>query len=534
MTEEFNQKNNRDSQPELNYQGSQTESCYPGFQTETNYQSSQTESGYRNFQTGAGNPYSAGQNFANQGVPGSNNYTGQPHIETEVQNASPELSSTPKRSRKKSGKRNQVAAVIALATCCSLLGGLVGAGGMALGTGILSSNRQENNTTVTGSTLNIADNSTDAKITTVKKQTGEMTASEIYEKNVSSTVGITTSTTVNYFGYRTNAAAAGSGFILTDDGYIVTNYHVIEGANAIKVTAYDGTEYDAKVVGYDDSNDLAVLKVDATGLTPVILGDSDSMSVGEDVIAIGNPLGELTFSLTSGAISAINREITIDNKPMNLIQTDCAINSGNSGGALFNMRGEVIGITNAKYSGNGSERAASVDNIGFAIPINSVRSAIESIIDKGYLTKSYIGVTIGDIASEYQNLGLPKGAVIVSVEDGGPAAKAGLAANDIVTEINGEEISGSSELKRIVSSTPAGEKLKLTIYRQGQILNLEVEVSEKQQSATGNTTTDNPSVENSSPENGSPENGSPQNNPMGNEFFGNYGDFPEGFGFFQR
>ena len=494
MSEEFSQNYYQNGHEGFGAQNYQQGTGYQNFQEGSGAQNYQQGTGYQNFQEG----------FANQNV---------------------REKSGNRKSQKKSGKKNQVAAVIALATCCSLVGGLAGAAGtMALGTRIIPVNSQAGNQAVTESTLQVADNTSGAKITTVKKQTGEMSASEIYEKNVSSTVGITTSTTVNYFGYRTNAATAGSGFILTDDGYIVTNYHVIDGANTVKVTTYDNTEYEAKIVGCDESNDLAVLKIEVTGLTPVILGDSDSMAVGENVIAIGNPLGELTFSLTSGAISAINREITIDNKPMNLIQTDCAINSGNSGGALFNMRGEVIGITNAKFSGNGSNMAASVDNIGFAIPINSVLSAIESIIEKGVLTKSYIGVSIGDIASEYQNLGLPKGAVIISVEDNGPAEKAGLMANDIVTEINGEAINGSSDLKRIVSSTPAGEKLNLTVYRQGQIQNLEVEVGEKQQSATANTGADQNAV----------ENGTPQGNQGGNNYFEYYGNMPEEFGFFQR
>ena len=157
----------------------------------------------------------------------------------------------------------------------------------------------------------------------------EMTAAEVYAANVNSTVGITTSITTNYFGYQTTSAAAGSGFILTQDGYILTNYHVVEGSNSIKVTTYDGTGYDATLIGYDESNDIAVLKIDATGLTPVVLGDSDKLNVGDSVVAIGNPLGELTFSLTSGAVSALNREVTLSsNVTMDLIQTDCAINSG--------------------------------------------------------------------------------------------------------------------------------------------------------------------------------------------------------------
>lgn len=186
-----------------------------------------------------------------------------------------------------------------------------------------------------------------------------LTASEIYARYVNSTVGITTAVTTNLFGRQTTSAASGSGFILTSDGYILTNYHVIEGSGQIAVALYSGTSYSAKVIGYDETNDIAVLKIDASDLTPVVVGSSSDLEVGEDVVAIGNPLGELTFSLTTGVVSALNREITVSSGvTMNLIQTDCAINSGNSGGALFNMHGEVVGITNAKYS---SSSGASID-----------------------------------------------------------------------------------------------------------------------------------------------------------------------------
>ena len=273
------------------------------------------------------------------------------------------------------------------------------------------------------------------------------------------------------------------GFIYSSDGYILTNFHVIESASSIKVTLYDGTSYDAKLVGYDESNDIAVLKIDAENLTPVTIGDSDNLNVGDSVIAIGNPLGELTFSLTSGAVSALDREVTMSNNvTMNLIQTDCAINSGNSGGALFNLYGEVIGITNAKYSGS-SGSGASIDNIGFAIPINSVRSIVDSIIEKGYVAKPYIGVMVADVSDEAKNYGTPAGAAVASVTEGGPADKAGLQTNDIITAVDGKEISGKSDLSSIIADHAAGDKLTLSVYRQGQTLTLTVEIGEQTTSA---------------------------------------------------
>ena len=323
-------------------------------------------------------------------------------------------------------------------------------------------------------------------IDVAKVDTGKlMTPAEVYAANVNSTVGITTSVTTNFWGFQTTSAASGSGFILTGDGYVLTNYHVIESSNSISVTLYDGKSYDAVLIGYDESSDIAVLKIDAEGLTPVVLGDSDNLNVGDSVVAIGNPLGELTFSLTSGAVSALNREITLSNSvTMNLIQTDCAINSGNSGGALFNLYGEVIGITNAKYSGTGT--GASIDNIGFAIPVNHVRGIVESIIENGYIAKPYIGVTVGDVSEETMGYGLPAGAAVKAVSEDSPAEKAGLQVNDIITAVNGTEISGRSELSERVSASSVGDTLTLTVYRQGKTISVDVTVGEQVQSALAN------------------------------------------------
>ena len=293
-------------------------------------------------------------------------------------------------------KRKGAGRIVALALCCSLLGGTAGAAGtlcIVSGADRDNSNKQE---------LVISESEHSAASLSAKNSvtSGALTASEIFEANVNSTVGITTSVTTNYFGFRTTSAASGSGFIITSDGYIVTNYHVIEDASTVKVTAYDGTAYDAVIVGGDEENDIAVLKIDAQGLTPVTLGSSDELKVGDDVVAIGNPLGELTFSLTKGVVSALDRKVTMSSGiSMELIQTDCAINSGNSGGALFNMYGEVVGITNAKFSGSGSGEA-SIDNIGFAIPVDNVKNLISEIIEKGYVSAPYIGVSLESVSDD--------------------------------------------------------------------------------------------------------------------------------------
>lgn len=361
---------------------------------------------------------------------------------------------------------------VVVALSCALIGGVLGAVLAGQGSQSLSAERP-----ISGMLQGYREN---AVIQVEEIDTSEeMTPAQVYAANVNSTVGITTAITTNYWGYQTTSAASGSGFIISHDGYILTNYHVIEGANKITVSLYSGKTYDAKLIGYDESNDIAVLKIDETGLPPVILGDSDNLNVGDYVLAIGNPLGELTFSLTAGTVSAKDREVTFSgNVTMRLIQTDCAINSGNSGGALFNLHGEVIGVTNAKYSG-ASNGGASIDNIGFAIPMNRIRPIVESIIEKGYVSEPYIGVSIFDVSQEYQQMGLPMGAAVQSVAKDSPAQKAGLQVGDIVTQANGEEITGGSDLKEIISQSQAGRELKLEIYRQGDRLELTVTVGEQ-------------------------------------------------------
>ena len=367
--------------------------------------------------------------------------------------------------------------LVVIPLCCALVGGIIGAG-----TTMLLKNQQIIKPQAPIS--NVFEGNRENGVLDVHKiDTSKlMTPAEVYATNVGSTVSITTAITTNFWGYQTTSAASGSGFILTDDGYVLTNYHVVEGSSSISVAMYDGKSYDAQLIGYDENNDIAVLKIDATDLTPVILGDSDNLNVGDDVVAIGNPLGELTFSLTSGAISALDRTITMQNgTTMNLMQTDCAINSGNSGGALFNMYGEVIGITNAKYSGNGNNGEASIDNIGFAIPMNHARKIFESIIEKGYYSKPYIGVSVTDVSEETQSYGLPKGAAVKGVVEGSPAQKAGLQLNDIITEANGTAISGSQELVTLVGKCEPGDTLALKVYRQGQTLDITITVAEQMQ-----------------------------------------------------
>ncbi len=401
---------------------------------------------------------------------GTSNFTGYQYT----------VSQTPQAPKKKQHRGG--AWVVALALCFAILGGAIGGGTVWLLT--------HNNTTSAGGSSSTTIQQGRHENVTVdinEIETGKlMTAAEVYAKNVNSTVGIQTSiTSTNLWGQQTTSAASGSGFILTADGYIVTNYHVIQNANSVTVSTYGGASYNAKIVGYDESNDLAVLKVEATGLSPVVLGSSEKLNVGDTVLAIGNPLGELTFSLTTGVVSALNREVTFSGGTvMDLLQTDCAINSGNSGGALFNLYGEVVGITNAKYSGSSSS-GASIDNIAFAIPIDSVRAIVESIIEKGYYAKPVIGVSVTDVDENSRQLGIPAGAWVKEVTAGGAAEAAGIQANDVITAINGTEISGVSDLKRILAKASAGDELSLVIWRKNQSLTLTVVVREAKVSNVG-------------------------------------------------
>ncbi len=306
-----------------------------------------------------------------------------------------------------------------------------------------------------------------------------MSAADIYEQSVNAVVGVTTrTTTTNYWGYETPAAVAGTGFFISADGYLLTNYHVVENPESITITCYNGDTYDAELVGYDQSDDMAVLKVDGDDLPYLTLDGSGDLRVGDDVVAIGNPLGELTFSLTHGMVSALDREVTTSTGTrMTLIQTDCAINNGNSGGPLFNMYGEVVGITNGKFTGS------AIDNVGFAVPISDIAASVDSIIEKGYIVKPYIGVTISDVSADALSYGLPNGAAVKDVTKDGPADKAGIQVNDIVTAVNGETISGRHDLSQAVGAAQVGEELTLTVYRQGETLDVTVTVEEKTESA---------------------------------------------------
>ena len=376
--------------------------------------------------------------------------------------------------------------IVALALACVLVGGASGIGGAVVYHRITG---QDNATTIYESDPNIKVN------TVVNSNNGQpMTAEQLYAANLASCVGITVNTTVNIFGQTTTSAASGSGFVLTQDGYIVTNYHVIEDAVndssvSIEVSFANGDKYTATLVGGEQDNDVAVLKIDATGLQPVTLGDSDQLVVGESVYTIGNPLGELTYSLSNGLVSALDRLITTsstnqttgqkETTTLNVLQTNCDINPGNSGGPLFDSYGNVVGIVTAKYTQTSS--GVSAEGLGFALPINDVKEIINDLIEHGYVTgKPYLGIQVRNVSSEAQAYGISAGAAVVSVAEGSCAQEAGLQVNDIIIAIDDTAIDSSSALTAALSSNyKAGDTVTLTVVRSQQQVQLTVTLDEQ-------------------------------------------------------
>ena len=309
-----------------------------------------------------------------------------------------------------------------------------------------------------------------------------MTPAQLYQSNVDSVVAISCTMQTTAYGQTVQGTSSGSGFILSADGYVVTNYHVVQNASNITVTTHTGDEYDA-------TNDVAVLKVEAEGLSVVSIGSTSDLSIGDMVVAIGNPLGRLAATETVGYVSGINREVTTDNTVISMLQTDAAINPGNSGGPLFNMYGEVIGITTAKYSGT-TNSGASIEGIGFAIPIDDVMGIISDLIDYGYVTGAYMGITVKDNDKEAAaQFGLPTdGAYVVDVTPGSSADKAGIQSKDLITAVDDHKITTRTDLTRTLRNYKAGDTAQVTVVRSGRELTLTITFDEKPHDTTVETT----------------------------------------------
>ena len=386
--------------------------------------------------------------------------------------------------QKRSGGR--AAGVICAGLAAGLLGGACGAGltGYRFSTRMTSLEQRLNEyESVLQETREAAERSlADAEhAAAVRLPENTLLPSEIYSLATRQVVGIRTEVTMtNFFGMTSSRAVSGSGFIISEDGYILTNYHVVEDAYSghfdIEVITYDGTKYSASIVGVEPANDIAVLKIDADGLTPAKLGDSDGLRVGDMVYAVGNPLGELEFSMSTGYVSALDRVInTQESESINMFQIDAAVNEGNSGGPLYASDGSVVGIVTAKYSSSG------VEGLGFAIPVNDVRTIADDLITKGYVTgKAFMGVSFdGRYNSMYsQYYGTPLGAYVAGVNAGSAAEKAGLRTGDIIMAIGDYEVTEYDGIKKALRHFSAFDSTQLTVYRAGEELVLPITFDE--------------------------------------------------------
>ena len=443
---------------------------------EYDYSSANSSSG----DTGYPNVGSSGMNTANTAGTYSDPAPARPS-ETSTGNggttpppAGPEpqaaASKPPKKRRKHSGGRIARSAVaLVLAAAMGFAGGFVGARvGNAGNKVVIQQVERTDSSAASGTAVS----------------SSGMTTSQVSEMVSPSVVVITTEQVVysqwSWYGQNQVESGAGSGVIISSDGYILTCAHVVSGASQITVTIGD-TDYTATVVGEDDTSDVAVLKIDATGLTPATVGDSDSLSVGDSVLAVGNPLGELGGTVTSGIVSALNRSVTIQGtsstNTMSLIQMDASVSPGNSGGGLFNMNGELIGLVNAKSSSSDAE------GLGFAIPINDAIKVAQDLLENGYVSgRPYMGITylaVTDAQTAAQLNVNAYGVYVVDVVQGGPADKAGLKTGDRIVSIDGTEIAQKDDLGTLIQQHAAGDTLSITVAREGQMQTVSLTLGEK-------------------------------------------------------
>jgi len=389
----------------------------------------------------------------------------------------PQDAQPPKKKKKFNGKRvaRSVVALV-LAAAMGFAGGFVGAKFGGSGKVVIQQ-------VAPSSTADSASGS-DSSITAASSSGSSLTTEQVADLVSPSVVVITTEQVVysqwSWYGQNQVESGAGSGVIISSDGYILTCAHVVDGASTITVTIGD-KDYTATLVGEDTTSDIAVIKIDADGLTPATVGNSDSLKVGQSVMAVGNPLGELGGTVTGGMISALNRSVTIQGSSsvntMSLIQMDASVSPGNSGGGLFNMNGELVGIVNAKSSSSDAE------GLGFAIPINDAIKVAQELLENGYVTgRPYLGITYLAVtdAQTASQLGVNAyGVYVVEVVKGGPAEKAGLQAGDRIVSVDGTEIASKDDLGTLMQKHAAGDTLSITIARDGQMQTVNVTLGEK-------------------------------------------------------
>ena len=389
----------------------------------------------------------------------------------------PQDAQPPKKKKKFNGKRVARSAVaLVLAAAMGFAGGFVGAKFGGSGKVVIQQ-------VAPSSTADSASGS-DSSITAASSSGSSLTTEQVADLVSPSVVVITTEQVVysqwSWYGQNQVESGAGSGVIISSDGYILTCAHVVDGASTITVTIGD-KDYTATLVGEDTTSDIAVIKIDADGLTPATVGNSDSLKVGQSVMAVGNPLGELGGTVTGGMISALNRSVTIQGSSsvntMSLIQMDASVSPGNSGGGLFNMNGELVGIVNAKSSSSDAE------GLGFAIPINDAIKVAQELLENGYVTgRPYLGITYLAVtdAQTASQLGVNAyGVYVVEVVKGGPAEKAGLQAGDRIVSVDGTEIASKDDLGTLMQKHASGDTLSITIARDGQMQTVNVTLGEK-------------------------------------------------------
>ena len=395
----------------------------------------------------------------------------------------PERSTRESKQRHRKNTRGQTAALVCSVLAAGLLGGVCG----SAVTGIHLSERigaLENSIAAYESAIQeaeAAEKDVSDVLPVYSQLSIGMDPAEIYEQAKNQVVGIRTEITrTNFFGMSSSGAVSGSGFIISSDGYILTNFHVVEeaynGHLNIEVITFNGTKYDASIVGIEAQNDLAVLKIEEEGLNAASFGDSDTLRVGDAVYAVGNPLGELEFSMSTGHVSALDRVInTQESESINMFQVDAALNEGNSGGPVYDQNGKVVGIVTAKYSSSG------VEGLGFAIPINDATSIADDLITKGYVTgKAFMGVSLDNrYNSMYsQYYGMPLGAFIGEVTAGSAADHAGLRTGDIITAVGEYPVEAYDQLKLALRHFSAYDSTDVTVYRGGEEIQLPITFDE--------------------------------------------------------
>ena len=389
-------------------------------------------------------------------------------------------------------------AVVAIALVCALIGGAVG------GSAALLAHRDKDGSSETHETLEAESSEEDSSSSdnsvirsktidvTTNSTSTKMTPQDVYENYVNAVVLVYNQGTTSTYWGQTESQSSGSGMIISKDGYVLTNNHVVEGAEKLTVMTTSGEEYDATVIGADEVNDVALLKIDGDEDFPTVsIGDSDNIQVGQQVCAIGNPLGELTNTLTVGYVSALDREISESSTgtTINMFQTDCAINSGNSGGPIFDMNGNVVGITTAKYSSSGYSNAASVEGIGFCIPINDAMSIVNDLMQYGYVKgRVSMGVSVRAMdttVAQYYNL--PTGVYVAGVTSGSAAENAGIQEGDMICAIDGDETASVAALKQKLKDYKPDDTATVSIYRTSTNEKLDVTITFDEMQATTTT-----------------------------------------------